>query len=86
MAETLVIQLPADGSGDAAWISVDAMGAGTSQPQQGTLEQAAAVAADKQLAVLLPSAVVLRLQSNLPLKGYTKILQALPFALEDQLA
>ena len=86
MAETLVIQLPADDSGDAAWISVDAMGAGTSAPEQGPLEQAAAGAAGKQLIVLLPSAAVLRLHSNLPLKGNAKILQALPFALEDQLA
>ncbi len=86
MAETLVIQLPADEFGDAAWISVDAMGAGTSAPEQGPLEQAAAGAADKQLIVLLPSAAVLRLHSNLPIKGNAKILQALPFALEDQLA
>ena len=86
MAETLVIQLPADEFGDAAWISVDAMGAGTSAPEQGPLEQAAAGAADKQLIVLLPSAAVLRLHSNLPIKGNAKILKALPFALEDQLA
>lgn len=86
MAETLVIQLAAYESGDAAWISVDAMGAGTSAPEQGPLEQAAAGATDKQIIVLLPSAAVLRLHSNLPLKGNAKILHALPFALEDQLA
>jgi len=86
MTETLVIKLPADTAEGVSWIAVDAMGAVTTEVGEGPLESAAAQAEGRSITVLLPSSTVLRLHSNIPLKGNSKILQALPFALEEQLA
>lgn len=63
------------------------MGAsGTSGRQTGPLEDAAALAGNRRLIVLVPSTRVLRLNARIPLKGTARIRQALPFALEEQLA
>jgi general secretion pathway protein L len=86
MPETLVIKLPADVANGVSWITVDEMGAVTGEAGHGPLESAAAATAGRAVTALLPSSAVLRVYSNIPLKGHSKILQALPFALEEQLA
>lgn len=85
MTDTLVIQMPAEPTADAVWITVDALGAATTAPARGLLSDAAADA-PAQVIALLPATQVLHLFSDIPLRGNAKIIQALPFALEEQLA
>jgi general secretion pathway protein L len=85
MAETLVIRLSATRD-DAEWITVDGSGARISGPDSGNLATAAELAETRRSLVLVPATQVLRLSANVPLKSTSKIRQALPFALEEQLA
>ncbi len=86
MTETLVIKLPVNPDADVVWVKADSSGAITSEPASGALADAAGQATGCPVTVLLPATDVLRLESDIPLKGTAKILQALPFALEEQLA
>ncbi len=99
MTETLVIRLVTDGpvadSGTdghveyrdhAEWVVVDATGACVLAPSTGALSQAAPLCASRRTVVLVPAPRVLRTRVEVPLKGASRIAQALPFALEDQLA
>ena len=84
MAEYLVIRLQ---SGDdlASWIAVDDTGARRSPPVSGPLAEAAGDVGDRNVIVLLPAADVLTVTIDLPARG-ARLLAALPFALEDQVA
>jgi len=86
MAEMLVIQIDNPDAGTAVWIPADGTGAITGPAGTGTLAEAAAAAADRAVAVLVPATDVLRTKVSLPLKGNARIRQALPFAMEEQLA
>lgn len=83
MSETLVIRLAPAAAG---WIVVDATGAVVDGPGDldGTAPPPAAGA--RRTIALVPAAAVLRTRADVPVKGAAKVLQALPFALEDQLA
>ena len=84
MSENLIIRFSA--ASDAVdWVTVDANGVANA-PVHGTLAEAAACADERTVVVLTPASSVLRLQANIPLRGAVKIRQALPFALEEQLA
>ena len=85
MTDTLVIQMPAEPTADAVWITVDPLGAATSAPKSGLLSDAS-TNAPNQVIALLPATHVLHLLSDIPLRSNAKIIQALPFALEEQLA
>jgi general secretion pathway protein L len=82
MSETLVIRLSPDA---ARWVVVDASGAVLDGPAQ-LDEQGPPRAAARRTVALVPATAVLRTRANVPVKGAMKVLQALPFALEDQLA
>jgi len=86
MAETLVIRMPAKADDEAIWIHSDMTGACIGEAASGDLKSAAQQAGGRRVTVLLPATDVLRLASNIPLKGQAKILQALPFALEETVA
>ena len=96
MSETLVIRLVTDdpalasGAGQAAsqaeWAVVDATGACVLAPGTGPLADAAALCAGRRTVVLVPAVRVLRTRVDVPVKGTSRIAQALPFALEDLLA
>lgn len=96
MSETLVIRLVTDdrtseqGAGLAAglaeWAVVDATGACVLAPAAGPLASAAPLAAGRRTVVLVPAARVLRTRADVPVKGTSRIAQALPFALEDLMA
>ncbi|MBM4196454.1 MAG: hypothetical protein FJ197_05040 [Gammaproteobacteria bacterium] len=86
MAEALVIRLDAAADGRASWVAVDASGALLGAPIHGNLSEAGQAAANRLIVALVPAADVLRLRAEVPLKGGSKLLQALPFALEDQIA
>lgn len=93
MGENFVIrwhdQRPAAGRPSAAaaeWVILDAAGGLVSGPEQGSLATAAERAAGLRVLVLVPGELVLRLRADVPVRGAGRISQALPFALEDQLA
>lgn len=85
MSEFLVIRLDPHTPQLAGWIAVDATGARRSQPNIGTLQEAAADIGDRRVIVLVPSAEVLTTSVDIPVKG-AKLQAALPYALEEQLA
>ncbi len=71
----------------AQWLLVDAQGARLGAVLQGSLQEAAALAAGRKVIVLVPGTEALHLEPVLPpLKGGAKLSQVVPFALEDQLA
>lgn len=71
---------------DAEWVTLDDTGALLGPPASGSLADAAAQAAGCRVTVLAPATVVLRLRADLPAGGRSRLMQVLPFALEDQLA
>lgn len=84
MAEQLIARLQSLQDSTVQWLVVnDAL---PKKPEQGTLQDLAQVAENRQLTLLLPAADVLLLAVDLPVKTDSQIKKALPFALEDLLA
>jgi general secretion pathway protein L len=86
MTETLVIRLDAVDAGQADWVAVDDQGRRVGAPGRGPLAEAAAAAAGRSVTVLVPAVDVLLTRTELPVRGAARILRALPFALEEQIA
>lgn len=86
MAEYLVIRLGMEPKSSVGWISVDDTGSRKSAPAHGTLEQAALAAEGRDVIALVPAAEVLSTTVDLPVRSGARLLAALPFALEEQLA
>ena len=85
MTDHFVIRL--HGTADhAEWVTLDDTGALLAPPATGPLVEAAAAAAGRRVTVLLPATEVLRLRVELPAGGRSRMMQVLPFALEDQVA
>jgi len=78
--------LPATDDSLVEWVTVDRDGAEIGTPEQGLLAEAAPHAEHRKIVILVPASKVLRLNVRIPLKGNARIRQALPFALEEQLA
>ena len=84
MAEQLIARLQSLQDSSVQWLVVnDAL---PEKPEQGTLQDLAQAAENRQLTLLLPAADVLLLAIDLPVKTDSQIKKALPFALEDLLA
>ena len=86
MAEWLVLRLAHGQEERASWMSADARGQPLAAPQSGTLSQAAAAAAGRRVAVIVPSSDVLMTEVELPVKSGVRVQQVVPYALEEQLA
>lgn len=86
MSESLVLRLDAWPAETAAWVVVDQTGALVGPAGAGPLVEAARVATGRQVVALLPAVDVLRTRADVPVKAGSKLLQALPFALEENLA
>jgi general secretion pathway protein L len=84
MPDTLILRF-ASRNEPLDWVVVDAAGQ-ISEAFSGSLAEAANAARNCKLIALAPSDSVLRINANIPLKGVAKIRQALPFALEEQIA
>lgn len=85
MAENIVIRMPVEPAAEVEWIFTDSAGARHGLPMRGSLRAAADAAGDRQVLVLLPAVDILITTADVPLKG-ARLLQAIPFALEEQLA
>ncbi len=85
MADNLVLRLQADADLPVEWIKTDSSGARHGSPQQGALAEATTDTAGLNVLVLIPADDVLLTLADVPAKG-ARLLQALPFALEEQLA
>ncbi|MGB9430216.1 MAG: type II secretion system protein GspL [Gammaproteobacteria bacterium] len=85
MIEILFLRIP-DADHPASWQVVDAFGNRMGQPRSGTLAEAAPFAAGRRLRVAVPGSEVMLLHADIPTHNVQKILQAVPFALEDRLA
>lgn len=86
MPETLVLRLDPADTGAGTWIVADEQGRRVGVPGAGPVGSAAPVATGRRLVVLAPAVDVLLTSVTLPVRGATKILRALPFALEEQIA
>ena len=86
MAEFLVIRLRAAIRTPPSWVIVNHEGARLSGVEKGSLELAVRRVESRRVVVLVPATEVLMTSADLPVRGGTKVLQALPFALEEQLA
>ncbi|MGH8307924.1 MAG: type II secretion system protein GspL [Gammaproteobacteria bacterium] len=85
MTETLLLRMP-DANRPASWLVVDAFGNRMGSQQTGPLADAAMAASGRRLRVCVPGSAVTLLHADIPTHNAQKILQALPFALEDRLA
>jgi general secretion pathway protein L len=85
LAEALVINLGAD-HGEVDWLVVDANGGRLGATGHGTLLEAATQAGQRRVIALVPATEVLLTSANVPIRNVTRLRQALPFALEEQVA
>lgn len=85
MAEILTIRLDPDAD-LASWLVVDPAGARVGPVARGGVDEAAVLAAQRRVIVLAPADQVLVTRVDLPVRGAARMRQALPFALEEQVA
>lgn len=86
MSEHLVIRLQPGIEDAASWLVVTSQGRRLGEPGRGTLADAAALAGGRRVSVLLPGTDILLCDTRLPVRNPAKLLRALPFTLEEQLA
>jgi general secretion pathway protein L len=86
MSETLVIRLRAAEDAPASWLIVDGNGARSGPVHSGPLADALSLALGRSVVVLLPGSEITMAEPELPLRGGARVAQAVPFALEEQLA
>jgi general secretion pathway protein L len=85
MAESLYLQLPRADE-PARWLLVDTLGNRIGHPQQGSLTEAASQAKGRRVTALVPAERVTLLHVDVPSRNPQKVLQAVPYMLEDKLA
>lgn len=85
MADNIVIRLFEHPDQPVEWMLTDATGARHGAPERGALSAAAAAVGSHNVIIMLPAEDALITSAEVPAKG-AKLLQALPYALEEQLA
>ncbi|MBT8135463.1 MAG: hypothetical protein KJO54_00485 [Gammaproteobacteria bacterium] len=85
MSEYLVLKLAGDPSGQCSWVVADSDGH-SSLPESGSLTEAAQRAQQRPVIALVPGDDVLVTTVDLPVRGAGKMLQAVPYALEEDIA
>jgi len=86
MADFLVLRFAESPTESVEWVIVDQSGAQQGQIEHGDLRAVAEAATDKRIIALVPGTNVLRAFVDIPVRNQAKLLQAIPFAMEDQLA
>lgn len=84
MQEKIIIFLAAIETEHPSWMIVDAESNGVQQAQ-GSVDELALAALDKEIIVIVPAEDVVLTTLTLPKMNRTRLVQALPFALEEQL-
>ncbi|HHJ16024.1 MAG TPA: type II secretion system protein GspL [Gammaproteobacteria bacterium] len=85
MAETLLIRLAPALQGFRDWLLVDEQGQGKGPVQNGAPD-AGVIAAVRRVVVLVPGAEVSLMAAQVPGRNRQRVLRAVPYALEEQLA
>lgn len=85
MADTLLIRLATAGDGFRDWMLVDESGAGRTPVREGAPE-AGVVAGAARILVIVPGDDVLLSEARVPGRNRQRVLRAIPYALEEQLA
>jgi general secretion pathway protein L len=86
MRAKLFIYLQPDSSGAASWVRVEEPARQSLNVGHGTLQDIAAVSAGCRIIALVPGADVLLAIANIPAGNRQRAMNAIPYALEDQLA
>ena len=86
MADFVVIRLGQTPQRHVEWIVVDDDGTRRSPPGAGTLNEAAANVHGRPVIALVPATAALTTVVKLPIRGGSRLLAALPYALEEQVA
>jgi general secretion pathway protein L len=86
MSETLVIRLRAAEEAPASWLIVDSNGARSGPVQNGPVADALSASQGRRVVLLVAGSEVTLAEPELPLRGGARLAQAVPFALEEQLA
>ena len=86
MSETLVIRLRAADEAPASWLIVDGNGARSGPVQSGPVADALGAAQGRRVVLLLPGSEITLAEPELPMRGGARLAQAVPYALEEQLA
>jgi general secretion pathway protein L len=86
MADFVVIRIGHTPDQQVEWIVADDSGAQRSPPLAGTLAEAANLVQGRPVIVLIPATEVLTTSVNLPVRSKSRLLAALPYALEEQVA
>ena len=85
MADTLLIRLAPDLQGLRDWLLVDLQGQ-VKTPVQSGAPTSAVVSGARRVVVLVPGAEVSLYEARVPGRNRQRVLRAIPFALEEQLA
>lgn len=86
MTEFIVLRVSEHTADSVDWITVDQTGVCRSEPESDDLATIVKAAAGKKVIGLVPARSVLRTDTDIPVRSTSKLLQALPFAMEEQLA
>ncbi|HXW09858.1 MAG TPA: type II secretion system protein GspL [Steroidobacteraceae bacterium] len=87
MTETLVIRLRSTEDAPASWLIIDGNGARSGPVVNGPIADALSLSQSRRTVIVLPAAEVTLAEPDLPpVRGASRIAQAVPFALEEQLA
>jgi len=86
MADFLVLRFADMPTEPVEWLIVDQSGAQHGHIEHGDLQAAAEAAHGKRVIALVPGTNVLRAFVDIPIRNHAKLMQAIPFAMEDQLA
>jgi general secretion pathway protein L len=87
MTETLVIRLRSTEDAPASWLIIDGNGARSGPVVNGPIGDALTLAQARRTVLLLPATDITLAEPDLPpVRGAARIAQAVPFALEEQLA
>jgi len=84
--EWLILQLPRTSEGSCNWMLADGGGRAISEPQSGSIAQAAEQAPGRSAALIVASGDVLLTEVELPPKSGVRPQQLVAYALEEQLA
>ena len=87
MTETLVIRLRTIEDATSSWLIIDGNGARSGPIQSGPIGDALSLAQDRRTVLVLPASEITLAEPDLPpVRGAARIAQAVPYALEEQLA